>query len=203
MANNLVIHAFDRDPIPSPAHDRDPDLDREPIPSTGGPLLPHHKLIAYGVARDLLLAVRSAAIRDAKLRDEALRSAKSACLNCAEGAGRVSRADKARAFTIARRSGRGGRRRGDRGPVRRRAAGGGPGGGAPRRPPGGAAHRPRPLAHERAQHALHAHAKGFHGGGLGLAEGAHRGGQVHRRDRLVEAVVGLDVQYRLHHHAEW
>ncbi len=71
----------------------------EPAP---GPLLPHHKLIAYSVARDLLLAVRSADIRDAKLRDEALRSAKSAALNCAEGAGRVTRADKARAFTIAR-----------------------------------------------------------------------------------------------------
>ena len=66
------------------------------------PKLPHHKLIAYGVARDLLLAVRGAQVRDAKLRDEALRSAKSACLNCAEGAGRVSVADKARAFTIAR-----------------------------------------------------------------------------------------------------
>ncbi len=66
------------------------------------PKLPHHKLIAYGVARDLLLAVRAAQVRDAKLRDEALRSAKSACLNCAEGAGRVTVADKARAFTIAR-----------------------------------------------------------------------------------------------------
>ncbi len=31
-----------------------------------------------------------------------MRSAKSACLNAAEGAGRVSRRDKARAFTIAR-----------------------------------------------------------------------------------------------------
>ena len=35
-------------------------------------------------------------------RDEAIRSAKSACLNCAEGAGRVTRGDKARAFAIAR-----------------------------------------------------------------------------------------------------
>jgi len=51
--------------------------------------LPHHKLIAYRVAVELLLAVRAASIRDAKLRYEALRSAKSACLNCAEGAGRV------------------------------------------------------------------------------------------------------------------
>ncbi len=119
MANNLVIHAFDRDSIRSPGHDLDPDLERSRIPDpdldhgrgpipippavvANGLLLPHHKLIAYGVARDLLLAVRAAGIRDAKLRDEALRSAKSAALNCAEGAGRVTRADKARAFTIAR-----------------------------------------------------------------------------------------------------
>jgi four helix bundle protein len=45
---------------------------------------------------------RQEAHRDATLRDQALRSAKSACLNTAEGAGRVSRADKARAFAIAR-----------------------------------------------------------------------------------------------------
>ena len=66
------------------------------------PILPHHRLHAYGVAREMLLAVREARVRDAKLRDEALRAAKSACLNCAEGAGRVTRADKARAFTVAR-----------------------------------------------------------------------------------------------------
>jgi len=65
-------------------------------------LLPHHKLIAYGVAVKLLVAVRGAKIRDAKLREQALKSAKSACLNCAEGAGRVTRADKARVFAIAR-----------------------------------------------------------------------------------------------------
>jgi four helix bundle protein len=87
MTDNLFLDA--PNPIPAPA-------------AAGTPLLPHHKLIAYGVARDLLLAVRAADIRDAKLRDEALRSAKSAALNCAEGAGRVTRADKARAFTIAR-----------------------------------------------------------------------------------------------------
>ena len=50
----------------------------------------------------MLVAVRDAHIRDAKLRDEALRSAKGMCLNIAEGAGRVTRADKARAYTIAR-----------------------------------------------------------------------------------------------------
>ena len=70
--------------------------------SPSSPILPHHKLLAYGVAKELLVAVLRCAIRDAKLRDEALRSAKSACLNCAEGAGRVTRADKARAFAIAR-----------------------------------------------------------------------------------------------------
>ena len=64
--------------------------------------LPHHKLIAYGVAKELLIAVRDTHVRDAVLRDQALRSAKSACLNTAEGAGRVSRADKARVFAIAR-----------------------------------------------------------------------------------------------------
>jgi len=66
------------------------------------PMLPHHRLHVFGVAREMLVAVRDAHIRDAKLRDEALRAAKSACLNCAEGAGRVTRADKARAFTVAR-----------------------------------------------------------------------------------------------------
>jgi len=66
------------------------------------PKLPHHKLIAYGVAKEFLRAVVASKIRDAKLRDEATRAAKGACLNCAEGAGRVTRADKARAFTIAR-----------------------------------------------------------------------------------------------------
>ena len=66
------------------------------------PILPHHKLHVYGIAREMLVAVRDARIRDTKLRDEALRAAKGTCLNCAEGAGRVTRADKARAFTVAR-----------------------------------------------------------------------------------------------------
>jgi four helix bundle protein len=64
--------------------------------------LPCHKLIAYEVAKELLLAVIAAGIRDTELRNQATRAAKSTCLNCAEGAGRVTRADKARAFTIAR-----------------------------------------------------------------------------------------------------
>lgn len=66
------------------------------------PLLPHHKLHAFGVAKDLLIAIREAGIRDAHLRDQAMRAAQSACLNCAEGAARVARADKARAYSIAR-----------------------------------------------------------------------------------------------------
>jgi four helix bundle protein len=70
--------------------------------SSSSPVLPHHRLVAYSVARDFLVADLACRIRDPKLRDEAHRSAKSACLNCAEGAGRVSPADKARAFAIAR-----------------------------------------------------------------------------------------------------
>ncbi len=72
------------------------------VPAAPSPVLPHHKLIAWSVARSLLLAVLACRIRDAKLRDEAVRSAKSACLNIAEGAGRVTRGDKARSFAIAR-----------------------------------------------------------------------------------------------------
>ncbi len=72
------------------------------LDSSVSPSLPHHKLVAYSVALDLLAAVRAAQVRDPKLRDESLRSAKSACLNAAEGAGRVSRPDKARSFAIAR-----------------------------------------------------------------------------------------------------
>ena len=65
-------------------------------------LLPHHRLVAYGVALEMLRAVLDARISDVKLRDEAERAAKGTCLNLAEGAGRVTRADKARAYAIAR-----------------------------------------------------------------------------------------------------
>src|SRR3954467_7208666 len=70
--------------------------------SNHGRRLPHHRLRVYGMALEMLVFVRDAQIRDVKLRDEALRAAKGACLNIAEGAARVTRADKARAFTIAR-----------------------------------------------------------------------------------------------------
>ena len=68
-------------------------------------LLPHHRLRAYGVARQLLEAVREAQIADRTLRDHALRAAKAACLNCAEGAARGTRADKARCYAVARAEG--------------------------------------------------------------------------------------------------
>jgi four helix bundle protein len=64
--------------------------------------LPHERLIAFQVARKLLLAVSEAKISDPKLRDQALRAAKSACLNIAEAVGRYGEADKARVFAIAR-----------------------------------------------------------------------------------------------------
>src|SRR3954454_20538879 len=64
--------------------------------------LPHENLIAYRVACDLLVAVVQARIRDAGLRDQALRAAKSACLNIAEANGRSSPADRRRVFAIAR-----------------------------------------------------------------------------------------------------
>ena len=70
--------------------------------ASDSPQLPHHQLRAYGTAVEFLRAVRSAGIRDRELRTQALRAAKSVCLNLAEGAGRVTRADKARAYTVAR-----------------------------------------------------------------------------------------------------
>jgi four helix bundle protein len=70
-----------------------------------GTTLPFHNLIAYQVARELLVLVRDAKISDPKLRDQALRAASSACLNVAEAAGRTSAADKARVYGIARGEG--------------------------------------------------------------------------------------------------
>ncbi|NUO52736.1 MAG: four helix bundle protein [Polyangiaceae bacterium] len=64
--------------------------------------LPHHHLVAWQVAVEFLSAVRAANIKDADLRNQAMRAAKSVCLNTAEGAGRRTQADKARVFSIAR-----------------------------------------------------------------------------------------------------
>jgi hypothetical protein len=49
-------------------------------------VLPHHKLLAFGVAKEMLLAVKAANIREAGLRDQAMRVRKA----------RVSTARKAR-----------------------------------------------------------------------------------------------------------
>ena len=72
-----------------------------PNDTTFYPLL-HHKLIAYRVACDLLVAVKEAKIGDANLRSQAMRAAQSACLNIAEANGRASLADRRRVFAIAR-----------------------------------------------------------------------------------------------------
>src|SRR5260370_36871624 len=58
-------------------------------------------LAVYQVACELLVAVKRAEIADLKLRDQALRAAKSVCLNIAEATGPTG-ADQKRAFVIAR-----------------------------------------------------------------------------------------------------
>ena len=64
--------------------------------------LPHESLIAYRVACELLVSIRDAQIVDSGLRDQALRSAKSACLNIAEATGIGTHADQKRVDAIAR-----------------------------------------------------------------------------------------------------
>ena len=49
-----------------------------------GTSLPHHRLLAYQKSLELLAAVRSAQIRDAKLRDEASRAYTIARGECVE-----------------------------------------------------------------------------------------------------------------------
>ena len=63
--------------------------------------LPHHKLIAYQLALELVKLVARIRIADAQLRQQARKSAASSALNCAEGAARQTRADKGRAYAIA------------------------------------------------------------------------------------------------------
>ena len=46
--------------------------------------MPYERLLAFQAAKELLSIVREAKIADAHLRDQALRAAKSACLNIAE-----------------------------------------------------------------------------------------------------------------------
>ena len=70
-----------------------------PLPPANG--LPHHKLIAYQLALELVKLVARVRISDAQLRQQARKSAASAALNAAEGAARQTLADKARAYAIA------------------------------------------------------------------------------------------------------
>ena len=67
-------------------------------PSTG---FPHHKLVAYGLALELVKLIARTRIGDANLRAQARKSATSAALNTAEGAARTSLADKSRFYAIA------------------------------------------------------------------------------------------------------
>ena len=62
---------------------------------------PHHNLIAYGLALELVKLVAGTRIADAQLRQQARKSAASAALNTAEGAARQTLADKSRAYAIA------------------------------------------------------------------------------------------------------
>ena len=70
-----------------------------PLPSTN--VLPHHKLIAYQLALELVKLIARTRIGEAQLRQQARKSAASAALNSAEGAARQTLADKARAYAIA------------------------------------------------------------------------------------------------------
>ena len=63
--------------------------------------LPHHKLIAYQLALELVKLVARTRIGEAQLRAQARKSAISAALNTAEGAARQTLADKSRAYAIA------------------------------------------------------------------------------------------------------
>jgi four helix bundle protein len=63
--------------------------------------LPHHKLVAYQLALELVRLVANTRIADAQLRQQARKSAASAALNTAEGAARRTLADKSRAYSIA------------------------------------------------------------------------------------------------------
>ncbi len=65
---------------------------------------PFQKLDAYVVARDFMSAVVAAKIRDAELRDQATRGAKSAFLNLAEGLPSDSGPMRKKFFETARRS---------------------------------------------------------------------------------------------------
>lgn len=62
---------------------------------------PHHKLQAFEVALEFIRLIRRTHISDAENRKHARASARSCARNLAEGAGRRSRADKRRCYSIA------------------------------------------------------------------------------------------------------
>lgn len=62
---------------------------------------PHHRLVAYQLALELVKLIASTRIGDAQLRQQARKSAASCALNAGEGAARRSLADKSRAYAIA------------------------------------------------------------------------------------------------------
>src|SRR5690349_23404101 len=70
-------------------------------PKTPSSTLPHHKLIAYQFALELVRLVGHTRISNAQLRQQARKSGASAALNTAEGAARQTIADKSRAYVIA------------------------------------------------------------------------------------------------------
>jgi four helix bundle protein len=72
-----------------------------PLPPNNNNNLPHHKLIAYQLALELVKRIARTRISEAQLRQQARKSAASAALNSAEGAARQTLADKARAYAIA------------------------------------------------------------------------------------------------------
>ena len=63
---------------------------------------PHHRLIAYQVALEFVRLIANTPIADAESRKHANTAAAAAARNLAEGAGRRSRADKARCYVVAR-----------------------------------------------------------------------------------------------------
>ena len=63
---------------------------------------PHHNLLAYQVALELVRLIHATPIADSEMRKHARGSAGSCARNLAEGARRRSRADKHRCYGIAR-----------------------------------------------------------------------------------------------------
>jgi four helix bundle protein len=70
-------------------------------PKTSDARFPHHRLVAYQLALELVKLVGRTRISDAQLRQQARKSAVSCALNAAEGAARQTLADKSRAYGIA------------------------------------------------------------------------------------------------------